>query len=56
VAGSEDEMGRILKFFIYLTCLIFIGVVGYAYLGPWFGVDFSAPQTEIRKPVTLDGN
>lgn len=47
-------MGRILKFLIYLICLAFIAIVTYAYLGPWFGSDFSAPQQEIRQPVTLD--
>lgn len=47
-------MGKIIKFLIYLAILAFVGVVGYAYIGPWFGADFSAPQSEIRKPVTLD--
>ncbi len=47
-------MGRLIKFLIYIICLSFIGLVGYAYIGPFFGVDFSAPQTEIREPVTLD--
>jgi hypothetical protein len=49
-------MGRILKFLIYIACLIVIGVVLYAYVGPWFGVDFSAPQGEVRVPVVLDAN
>ncbi|MBJ6370342.1 hypothetical protein [Sedimentitalea arenosa] len=49
-------MGRLLKFLIYLAILAFIAVVAYAYLGPWFGSDFSPPQTEIREPVTLDAN
>jgi hypothetical protein len=49
-------MGRLIKFFIYLVCLAAIGVIAYAYLGPWFGSDFSAPQSEIRLPVTLDAN
>ena len=49
-------MGRLIKFVIYLLCLAFIAVVAYAYLGPWFGSDFSAPQTEIRKPVTLNAD
>lgn len=47
-------MGRLIKFLIYLICLCFIGLVGYAYIGPFFGADFSAPQSEIREPVTLD--
>ena len=28
-------------------------LVGYAYLGPFFGVDFAPGQEEIRQPVTL---
>jgi hypothetical protein len=35
---------------------MFLALVGYAYVGPYFGVDFSAPQQEIREPVTLDAN
>lgn len=49
-------MGRLFRFAIYLVCLGFIGIVGYAYLGPWFGSDFSAPQNEVRIPVTLDAD
>ncbi|MEM6340633.1 MAG: hypothetical protein AAF729_05765 [Pseudomonadota bacterium] len=47
-------MWRILKLLVYLAILGFIGLVGYAYVGPYFGVDFSAPQSETREPVTLD--
>lgn len=48
-------MGRFLfKFLLYLVVLVAIGLVGYAYIGPFFGVDFSAPQTEVRQPVELD--
>ncbi len=47
-------MGRLVKFLIYMVCLCFLGLVGYAYLGPFFGVDFSAPQQEVREPVVLD--
>ncbi len=47
-------MGRLIKFLIYIVCLAFIGLVTYAYVGPYFGADFSAPQSEIREPVTLD--
>ena len=49
-------MGRIIKLLLYLVVIGFIGLVGYAYIGPFFGVDFSAPQTEMRVPVTLDAN
>jgi hypothetical protein len=49
-------MGRIIKAVIYLLILGFIGLAGFAYLGPAFGVDFSAPQTEVRKPVVLNAD
>lgn len=47
-------MGRLIKWLVYLAVLAFAGLVAYAYLGPFFGADFSARQTEIREPVTLD--
>ncbi|MFV0515567.1 MAG: hypothetical protein ACK5MY_18290 [Jhaorihella sp.] len=46
-------MGRLIKYLFYLIILAAIGLVGYAYVGPWFGADFSPPETEIREPVTL---
>lgn len=49
-------MGKLIKFVIYLACLAFLGVVGYAYLGPVLGTDFDAPQEEIRKPVVLNAD
>ncbi len=49
-------MGRLIKFLIYLICLSFIGLIGYAYIGPFFGADFSAPQSEIREPVILNAD
>ncbi len=47
-------MGRVIKYLIYLGILGFIGLVAYAYVGPFLGADFSAPQTEKREPVTLE--
>lgn len=47
-------MGRLIRFLFYIAVLGFIGLVGYAYIGPYFGVDFTPPQTEVRQPVTLD--
>lgn len=47
-------MGRLIKLLLYLICLSFIGLVAYAYLGPFFGADFSAPQSEISEPVILN--
>ncbi len=47
-------MKRLIKYLIYLCILAAIGLVAYAYVGPWFGADFSAPQSEINVPVVLD--
>ena len=47
---------RLIKILFFLGILAFCAVAAYAYLGPYFGADFSAPQTEIREPVTLDAN
>ena len=49
-------MGRLVKYLIYLCIIAVIGLIGYAYLGPWFGADFSAKQGEVHIPVTLDAN
>ena len=48
-------MGRLIKWLFYLIILGLIGLVAYAYVGPFFGADFSAPQIEVRTPVVLDG-
>lgn len=47
-------MFRVFKVLIYLAVIAFIGLAGYAYIGPYFGADFSAPRGETRVPVTLD--
>ncbi|GFE50110.1 hypothetical protein So717_18630 [Roseobacter cerasinus] len=47
-------MFRILKLLVFLLVVGGVGLVGYAYVGPFFGADFSAPQDEVRVPVTLD--
>ncbi len=47
-------MGRLIKLLIFLVIIGFIGLVGYAYVGEFFGANFSPPQTETRLPVTLD--
>lgn len=49
-------MGRLFKLLIYLIIFTGIGLIAYTYLGPWFGADFSAPQSEISVPVVLDAN
>lgn len=38
---------------IYLLILGFIALVGYAYIGPFFGADFAPEQIEIREPIVL---
>lgn len=47
-------MRRLFKALIYLLILGFIGLIGYAYIGPFFGADFAPAQTEVREPVTLN--
>lgn len=47
------SMGKLFKLLIFLLIIGFIGLVGYAYLGPFFGVDFSPDPVETREPVTL---
>lgn len=49
-------MARLFKLLFFLIIIGGIGLVGYAYVGPFFGADFSAPQDEVRLPVTLDAN
>lgn len=48
-------MGRLFKLLIFLLVVGFIGLVGYAYVGPFFGADFAPAQVETRVPVTLLG-
>lgn len=47
-------MGRLFKLLIFLVITGFIGLVGYAYVGEYFGANFSPPLAETRVPVTLD--
>lgn len=47
-------MGRLIKWLFYLLVLCAIALVAYAYIGPYFGADFSPPQSEIHLPVELD--
>jgi hypothetical protein len=54
--GIGHDMGRLIKYLVYLVVLAGIGLVGYAYVGPWFGADFRAPSTEVRKPVVLNAD
>lgn len=52
--GKAYMIWRLTKLLVYLAILGTISVVAYAYVGPYFGADFSAQQTEIREPVTLN--
>ena len=47
-------MGRLIKWLFYLLVLGALALVAYAYVGPFFGADFSPPQSERRLPVQLD--
>lgn len=49
-------MLRLIKLLIYLAVLGFIALVGYAYLGPFFGADFSPPTEEIRQEIILEAS
>lgn len=53
-SGAQTHMGRIFKLLFFLGIIGFIGLVGYAYVGEYFGANFSPPQTEMHVPVTLD--
>ena len=47
-------MLRLIKWLFYLAALGFVALVAYAYVGPFFGADFTPPSQEINKDVTLD--
>lgn len=47
-------MFRLIKWLFYLVLLAFLGLVAYAYIGPFFGADFSPRQEEIRQDIILE--
>jgi len=49
-------MGRLIKLLLFIAVFGFIGLVGYAYIGPFFGADFSAPKVEVRQPLVLNAD
>ncbi|WP_204157055.1 hypothetical protein [Tritonibacter mobilis] len=49
-------MARLIKYSAILILLAAIALIAYAYVGPWFGADFSAPSEEVRKPVVLNAD
>ena len=54
--GKLFEMLRLLKYLFYLLIFAAVAFVGFAYLGPVFGVDFSAHMQTIELPLALDIN
>jgi len=49
-------MGKLFKLLIFLIIVGFIGLVGFAYLGPFFGADFAPTPVDVREPVDLLGD
>ena len=47
-------MLRLFKWIFYLAVIAFIALTGYAYIGPFFGADFSPPAEEIRQDIILE--
>lgn len=48
-------MWRIIKALLVLAIVAALGVIAFAYAGPWlFPAEFAAPQQEITLPVELD--
>jgi len=45
---------RLIKWLFYLAFLAFAALVVYAYVGPFFGVDFAPPSEEIRQEIILE--
>ena len=54
--GKLFDMLRLLKYLFYLLIVAAVAFVGFAYLGPVFGVDFSAHMQTIELPLALDIN
>lgn len=46
-------MGKLIKLLIFLSVVGFIALIGFAYLGPFFGAEFAPAQVEIRQPIIL---
>lgn len=47
-------MVRLIKWLFYLAVLGFVALVAYAYIGPFFGADFSPDDAEIRQEIELE--
>lgn len=46
-----DHMWRVIKFLLFALIFAMIALVGYAYVGPLVGADFSAPQETVVIPL-----
>lgn len=47
-------MFRLIKWLLYLAILGLFGLVAYAYLGPFFGAEFTPGQSETRQEIILE--
>jgi hypothetical protein len=56
IRRQDHPVFRLIKWLLYLAILAFIALVGYAYLGPFFGADFTPAASEIRLDIMLDAD
>jgi hypothetical protein len=47
-------MGRLIKYLFYLFILGIVALIGFAYIGPFFGVDFGPITETVTQSVTLN--
>ncbi|MEM9969001.1 MAG: hypothetical protein AAF755_12995 [Pseudomonadota bacterium] len=47
-------MGRAIQLLFFLALIGFVGLTGYAYIAPYFGVNFAPEPQDIRQPITLE--
>jgi len=46
-------MGKIVKWLFYFTAIGAVALIIFAYIGPFFGVDFIPEEKTINIPVEL---
>lgn len=56
VGHWANMIWRLIKFLFFIAVLAAVGLIAFAYVGPIFGFDFSAPTQTVVQPVTLDEN
>ena len=49
-------MGKLIKWLVIVVILMGFMLTAYAYLGPYFGVDFAPNQTPVKVPVELNAS